>query len=142
MYPIGFRARVQITKPLRPFSEVTAKKFFSAASSLSERTETSPGFLFWTVPTTIFAVLGLVYIVSESDHSVYVCTFQSKAKDFSHLLMRTTHILGLNRASTGAIAIVAYQNTLGSGTNTAIIIPTIIAFSIPAVIAFVFVTSR
>ncbi len=59
--------------------EVTAKKFFSAATSLSERTETSPGYIFWTVPTTILALMGVVYFISETSCNNYlslrvVCT--------------------------------------------------------------------
>jgi len=46
--------------------EEISKKFLSAAASLSERSGSSPGFMLWTVPTTLFAALGLFYFVSAA----------------------------------------------------------------------------
>jgi len=40
-----------------------AKKFLSAAAALSERSDSSPVFMMWTLPTTILALMGLVYFV-------------------------------------------------------------------------------
>ena len=42
----------------------------------------------------------------------------------------------------GAIAILGYQSLLGDGTNASTIIPTIIAFAIPGILALLFVTGR
>ena len=42
-----------------------AKKFLSAAAALSERSDSSPVFMMWTLPTTILALMGLVYFVGK-----------------------------------------------------------------------------
>lgn len=39
------------------------KKFLSAAAALSERSDSNPVFMMWTIPTTILALLGIVYFV-------------------------------------------------------------------------------
>ena len=39
------------------------KKFLSAAAALSERSDSNPVFMMWTIPTTILALMGLVYFV-------------------------------------------------------------------------------
>lgn len=43
-------------------SVIIMKKFLSAASALSERSGNNPVFMMWTIPTTIFAILGLLYL--------------------------------------------------------------------------------
>ena len=41
-----------------------AKKLFSAAATLTERADSSPvQFMMWTVPTTLLALMGVVYMV-------------------------------------------------------------------------------
>jgi hypothetical protein len=40
-----------------------AKKFLSAAAAFSARSDSNPKFMLWTVPTTLFAILGIVYFV-------------------------------------------------------------------------------
>lgn len=40
-----------------------AKKFLSASAALSERSDSNPVFMMWTIPTTILALLGVVYFV-------------------------------------------------------------------------------
>ena len=42
-----------------------AKKALSAAAALSDRSEASPAFMLWTVPTTLLSILGLFYFVSK-----------------------------------------------------------------------------
>ena len=44
--------------------EIT-KNFLSALVSLSERSDNSPRFMLWTIPTTLFALLGLVYFIGK-----------------------------------------------------------------------------
>lgn len=44
-------------------SAQVAKKFLSAAAALSERSDSNPVFMMWTIPTTILALLGVVYFV-------------------------------------------------------------------------------
>ena len=39
------------------------KKFLSAAAALSERSDSNPVFMMWTIPTTILALMGIVYFV-------------------------------------------------------------------------------
>ena len=41
------------------------KKFLSAAAALSERSDSNPVFMMWTIPTTILALLGSVYFVGK-----------------------------------------------------------------------------
>ena len=41
------------------------KKFLSAAAALSERSDSNPVFMMWTIPTTILALLGIVYFVGK-----------------------------------------------------------------------------
>ena len=48
---------------------MTAKKFLSAASALTERSSSSPTYMLWTVPTTLFALLGGVYLIGEKNSS-------------------------------------------------------------------------
>ena len=40
------------------------RKALGAAAGLSERSSSSPVYMMWTIPTTIFAVMGAVYFVS------------------------------------------------------------------------------
>ena len=39
------------------------KKILSATAALSERADSHPVFMMWTIPTTILALLGSVYFV-------------------------------------------------------------------------------
>ena len=41
------------------------KKFLSAAAALSERSDSNPVFMMWTIPTTILALMGIVYFVGK-----------------------------------------------------------------------------
>ena len=41
------------------------KKFLSAAAALSERSDSNPVFMMWTIPTTILSLLGIVYFVGK-----------------------------------------------------------------------------
>ena len=43
-----------------------ARKFLSAAVALTARSDSNPKFMLWTVPTTLFALLGIVYFVGQS----------------------------------------------------------------------------
>ena len=49
--------------------EIT-KNFLSALVSLSERSDNSPRFMLWTIPTTLFALLGLVYFVGKLNKAI------------------------------------------------------------------------
>ena len=49
-------------------SAEVVKKFLSAAAALSERSDSNPVFMMWTIPTTILALLGMVYFVGEFIH--------------------------------------------------------------------------
>ena len=48
-----------------PLSVEIAKKALSAAAALSDRSEASPAYMLWTVPTTLLSILGLFYFVSK-----------------------------------------------------------------------------
>ena len=41
------------------------KKTLSAAAALSARSSSSPMYMMWTIPTTVLAILGVVYFISE-----------------------------------------------------------------------------
>jgi len=61
-----FQDAIQAIRNNESFPEI-GKKFFSAASTLSERSSglfRGPLFLMWTVPTTVFALLGVFYTFS------------------------------------------------------------------------------
>lgn len=53
---------VQAIRNNETSSEV-AKKLLSAAAALSERSDSNPVFMMWTIPTTILALMGSVYFV-------------------------------------------------------------------------------
>jgi len=42
------------------------KKVLSAAAAISARSDNGPTYLLWTLPTTLFAILGLVYFFGKS----------------------------------------------------------------------------
>ena len=41
------------------------KKFLSAAAKMSERSDSNPVFMMWTIPTTVFALMGILYFVGK-----------------------------------------------------------------------------
>ena len=47
------------------------KKFLSAAAALSERSDSNPVFMMWTIPTTILALLGIVYFVGKEKFIIF-----------------------------------------------------------------------
>mgnify|MGYP001364775988 CR=1 FL=1 len=46
-------------------SAEVVKKFLSAAAALSERSDSNPVFMMWTIPTTILALMGVVYFAGK-----------------------------------------------------------------------------
>ena len=49
----------------------TLKKFLSAASGLSDRAGSDPVFMLWTMPVTLFAILGAFYAASAGAVLLY-----------------------------------------------------------------------
>ena len=121
-----------------PLSVEIAKKALSAAAALSDRSEASPAYMLWTVPTTLLSILGLFYFVSKYlrkkwpqilDQGLEILSKQS-------VCLRVIR----NHFTSGAIGIIGYQLAFSGGGSS--LGPTIVALTIPAAIAVVFVLVR
>ena len=55
-----------------------AKKFLSAAAALSEKSDSNPVFWFWTIPTTVLALGGIVYFVGKFTCTIVLRFFRQK----------------------------------------------------------------
>jgi len=67
-------------------SAEVVKKFLSAAAALSERSDSNPVFMMWTIPTTILALMGVVYFAGALSIIGYKYMLQGGQGDPSTLL--------------------------------------------------------
>ena len=118
-----------------PLSVEIAKKALSAAAALSDRSEASPAYMLWTVPTTLLSILGLFYFVSKCLRKKW----RQNLEILSNPSVSNMRVIR-NHFTSGAIGIIGYQLAFSGGGSS--LGPTIVALTIPAAIAVVFVLVR
>ena len=122
-----------------PLSVEIAKKALSAAAALSDRSEASPAYMLWTVPTTLLSILGLFYFVSKYLRKKWPQNLGQGIEILSKQSVSNMRVIR-NHFTSGAIGIIGYQLAFSGGGSS--LGPTIVALTIPAAIAVVFVLVR
>lgn len=67
------------------------KKLFGAASAFTERSASSPSYMFWTVPTTLLALFGAFYFIS----AIAIIGYQSTVGDGNGNILPTIIALAI-----------------------------------------------
>ena len=93
---------------------------------MSERSDSNPVFMMWTIPTTILALMGLVYFVGT----------------FSRLFLIKLQPAQFHGFFLGAITIIGYKSISDGGNDPNAFLGAALVLSLPLLFGFAIVGSR